>query len=91
MFLIGSGAALIEFAIFAVSAVLVVLVISRAIRGLTRPRHHLNGRRPHGGRIDGLSDGSWVCGKTDCRAENPEHARYCKRCGLQRVPTDFGE
>ncbi len=45
MFLIGSGAALIEFAIFAVSAVLVVLVISRVIRGLTRPRHHLNGRR----------------------------------------------
>lgn len=84
MFLIGSGAALIEFAIFAVSAVLVVLVISRVIRGLT-------GCRRHPDRVADSSRGSWVCGKTDCRAENPEHARYCKRCGLQRVPTDFGE
>ena len=91
MFLIGSGAALIEFAIFAVSAVLVVLVISRVIRGLTGPRHRLNGRPRRESRLPDFSDGSWVCGKTDCRAENPEHARYCKRCGLQRVPTDFGE
>ena len=89
--MIGLSAALVEFLIFAVSAVLVVAVISRAIRGRTAPRHPLNDRRSHGDRIAGSVDGGWVCGKTDCRAENPEHARYCKRCGLQRVPTDFGE
>ena len=84
MLLIGSGAALIEFVIFAVSAVLVVVVISRVIRGLTGCR-----RQPD--RMAEASRAGWVCGKTDCRAENPQHARYCKRCGLQRVPTDFGE
>ncbi len=91
MFLIGSGAALIEFVIFAVSAALAVVVISRVIRGLTCSRHRPSGRPRRGSRLPELSRGSWVCGKTDCRAENPEHARYCKRCGLQRVPTDFGE
>ena len=89
--MIGLSAALVEFLIFAVSAVLVVVVISRVARSLTGPRHRLNGRPRCGSRLPDFSRGSWVCGKTDCRAENPEHARYCKRCGLQRVPTDFGE
>lgn len=91
MFLMAPGAAFVDFLIFAVSAVLVVIVISRVIRGLTCSRHRLKDPLPRGSRLPDLSRGSWVCGKTDCRAENPEHARYCKRCGLQRVPTDFGE
>jgi hypothetical protein len=91
MLFIGPGAAFVEFMIFAVSAALVVIVISRVLRGPAGPRRHPPGSRRHGGGTAGTAGGSWVCGKTDCRAENPEHARYCKRCGRQRVPTDFGE
>ena len=91
MFLLGPGTAILDFLIFAVSAVLVAIVMSRVVRVLTGSRHSLGCRRPHHGRTVGLSGGSWVCDKSDCRAENPQHARYCKRCGRQRVPTDFGE
>jgi len=43
-------------------------------------------RRRHD-RADDASEllrGRWECESPDCRAINPRHARYCRRCGRRR-------
>lgn len=58
---------------------LIVLIVS-LVKGTLRVGGRLLGTRRRVGRS--LSAASVTCPRRRCGAENPRHARFCRRCGM---------